>query len=144
MGASLTTVTGRNGMVTSPHYLASEAGLSVLQDGGNAVEATVAVAATLAVVYPHMTAIGGDGFWTIAEPDGRVHGIHGCGGAGAACDLGLYEGHEVVPTRGPLAANTVAGTISGWKAALASAGGTLPLSRLLRDAIRHAEEGVGV
>jgi gamma-glutamyltranspeptidase len=138
------TVHGRNGMVTAPHYLASEAGLSVLRDGGNAVEATVAVAATLAVVYPHMTAIGGDGFWTIAEPDGRVHGIHGCGGAGAACDLALYAGHEAVPTRGPLAANTVAGTISGWQAALASAGGNLPLERLLRDAIRHADEGVSV
>jgi gamma-glutamyltranspeptidase len=141
---ALCTVHGRNGMVTAPHYLASEAGLSVLRDGGNAVEATVAVAATLAVVYPHMTAIGGDGFWTIAEPDGRVHGIHGCGGAGAACDLSLYAGHEAVPTRGPLAANTVAGTISGWHAALAGAGSKLPLDRLLRDAIRHAEEGVAV
>ena len=53
-------------MVTSPHHLASEAGLRVLREGGNAIEATVAMAATLAVVYPHMTSIGGDGFWLIA------------------------------------------------------------------------------
>lgn len=141
---ALATVSGRNGMVTAPHWLAAEAGLSVLQDGGNAVEATVAVAACLAVVYPHMTGIGGDGFWVIHEPDGAVHGIHGCGGAAGAVSLDLYAGLEAVPFRGPLAANTVAGTISGWAAALASAGGSLPPERLLRDAIAHAEAGVAV
>lgn len=132
------------GMVTAPHHLAAQAGLDVLRDGGNAVEATVAVAATLAVVYPHMTGIGGDGFWLIAQPDGRVDGIHGCGGAAAAADLALYDGLDAVPTRGPLAANTVAGTISGWAAALADAGGSMPLDRLLRDAIHHADNGVAV
>jgi gamma-glutamyltranspeptidase/glutathione hydrolase len=131
-------------VVTAPHFLASEAGIGVLRDGGNAVEACVAVAATLAVVYPHMTGIGGDGFWLIREPDGRIHSIHGCGGAAAKADLALYAGFEVVPTRGPLAANTVAGTLSGWAAALESAPGILPLERLLRDAIRHAEEGVPI
>lgn len=136
------TVTGRHGIVSAPHHLAAEAGCGVLRDGGNAAEACVAVAATLAVVYPHMTGIGGDGFWLIAEADGRVHGIHGCGGAAAAADLSLYAGMAAVPTRGPLAANTVAGTISAWEAALA--GGTLPLDRLLRDAIDHAERGVAV
>ncbi|MFA5968829.1 MAG: gamma-glutamyltransferase family protein [Sphingomonas sp.] len=132
------------GMVTAPHHLAAQAGLDVLRDGGNAIEATVAVAATLAVVYPHMTGIGGDGFWVIAEPDGRVHSVHGCGGAAAKADLALYAGLDAVPTRGPLAANTVAGTISGWAAALESANGKLPLDRLLRDAIHHAEQGVAV
>jgi gamma-glutamyltranspeptidase/glutathione hydrolase len=136
------TVSASRGIVTAPHHLAAEAGRDVLRDGGTAIEATVAVAATLAVVYPHMTGIGGDGFWVIREPDGRVHSIHGCGGAAASADLALYAGHETVPTRGPLAANTVAGTISGWAAALE--GGTLPLERLLRDAIRHAENGVTV
>ena len=136
------TVSASRGIVTAPHYLAAEAGRDVLREGGTAIEATVAVAATLAVVYPHMTGIGGDGFWVIREPDGRVHSIHGCGGAAASADLALYAGHEAVPTRGPLAANTVAGTISGWAAALE--GGTLPLERLLCDAIRHAENGVTV
>jgi len=138
------TVTGTRGIVTAPHHLAAEAGCSVLRDGGTAVEACVAVAAALAVVYPHMTGIGGDGFWVIREPDGRVHSIHGCGGAATAADLSLYEGLDAVPTRGPLAANTVAGTISSWEAALTDPACTLPLDRLLRDAIRHAEEGVAV
>jgi len=132
------------GMVTAPHHLASQAGLDVLRDGGNAIEAAVAVAATLAAVYPHMTGIGGDGFWVIAEPDGRVHAIHGCGGAAERADLALYAGLDAVPTRGPLAANTVAGTISAWTAALADTDRKLPLERLLRDAIHHAEAGVAI
>lgn len=141
---TLATVTGRSGMVTAPHHLASTAGLAVLRDGGNAVEAAVTVAATLAVVYPHMTGIGGDGFWLIREPSGEVHSVHGCGAAAASADLSLYAGLDAVPTRGPLAANTVAGTISGWAAALAATGGTMPLARLLHDAIAHAEAGVAI
>jgi len=141
---TLATISGFGGMVTAPHYLAAQAGRDVLRDGGNAVEAAVAVAACLAVVYPHMTGIGGDGFWLICEPDRRVHSVHGCGAAAAKADLSLYAGLDAVPTRGPLAANTVAGTISGWEAALGTAGGTLPLHRLLRDAIGYADAGVAV
>ena len=141
---ALCTITGRNGMVTAPHRLAAEAGLAVLRDGGNAIEASVAVAATLAVVYPHMTGIGGDGFWLIAEPDGRVHAVQGCGGAAGAADLALYAGRDAVPFRGPLAANTVAGTLSAWAAVLADPACTLPLERLLAEAIAHAEAGVPV
>jgi len=132
------------GMVVAPHALAAQAGQAVLREGGNAVEAAVAVAAAIAVTYPHMNAIGGDGFWLIARPGEPVIGIDACGGAAAAADLALYAGHDAVPWRGPLAANTVAGAISGWALALELAGGTLPLSRLLADAIRHGEEGVPV
>ena len=64
MAMTLKTVTGSKGMVTAPHFLAAEAGLSVLQDGGNAVEATVAVAACLAVVYPHMGSVPAEGEMT--------------------------------------------------------------------------------
>ena len=65
------------GMVTAPHHLAAEAGLGVLKDGGNAVEAMVAMAAAIAVVYPHMNSIGGDGFWLISAPGEDVVGIDG-------------------------------------------------------------------
>jgi gamma-glutamyltranspeptidase/glutathione hydrolase len=146
MTRPLHTVKGRHGIVTAPHYLAAQAGLGVLEDGGSAAQATITVAATLAVVYPHMTGIGGDGFWLIRESDGRLHGVHGVGAAAAKADLGLYAGagHDVVPWRGPLAANTVAGTLSAWQAVLETELSPLPLSRLLAPAIALAEEGVVV
>ena len=64
----LNTPTALGGMVVAPHHLAAQAGRDVLREGGNAVEAMVAAAAAIAVVYPHMNAIGGDGFWVIHEP----------------------------------------------------------------------------
>jgi gamma-glutamyltranspeptidase len=137
----LSTLRSLRGMVVSPHHLASQAGLDILKDGGNAIEAAVAVAACLAAVYPHMTGIGGDGFWLIAEPDGSVHAIDACGRSAARADLALYAGLDAIPWRGPLAANTVAGTISGWAAALEQSNSRLPLGRLLAHAIHYAEAG---
>jgi len=137
------------GMVTAPHHLAADAGLSVLNDGGNAVEAMVAMAAAVAVVYPHMNSIGGDGFWLIAAPGADVVGIDACGSAAAATSIGFYteQGFRAIPERGPLATLTVAGTVSGWDAALAISrrwGGTMPLSRLLEAAAFYAHDGIAV
>ena len=56
---------GTQGMVTSPHSLASAAGSDVLRAGGSAIDAAIATRAVLAVVYPHMTGVGGDAFWLI-------------------------------------------------------------------------------
>ena len=136
----------RRGMVTSPHHLASEAGLRVLRENGTAIEAAVAMAATLPVVYPHMTSIGGDGFWLIAVPGQEVIAIDACGAAAAAATPELYakRGHATIPWRGPLGANTVAGTVSGWAEALRlneTLGGEMGLSRLLEDAAWHAANG---
>jgi gamma-glutamyltranspeptidase/glutathione hydrolase len=136
--------TGRQAMVSAPHHLAAEAGMEVLREGGSAVEATVAVAACLAVVYPHMTGIGGDGFWLIAGPDGPVEAIDACGRSPLALDESRYARRGEIPWRGPLAALTVAGTVSGWAHALRRSGSRLPLSRLLAPAIAHAERGVAV
>ncbi|MEM6902818.1 MAG: gamma-glutamyltransferase family protein [Pseudomonadota bacterium] len=140
----LHSVNAYQGMTTAPHHLAAQAGCDVLKDGGNAVEAAVAIAATLAVVYPHMTGIGGDGFWLIAEPDGRISSIDACGRSSASLSMEPYADLAAIPPRGPLAANTVAGTVAGWQTALDGADGSLPLSRLLRDAIHYAREGVVV
>ena len=140
------TARGRGGAVTAPHRLASEAGLEVLKDGGTAAEAAVAIAATLAVVYPHMNGIGGDSFWLLAEPGREPVGVDACGRAAATATLELYRkaGFNVAPRRGPLAANTVAGTLSGWRQVLELGGGRLPLARLLAPAIAHAEQGCPV
>lgn len=133
----------------APHHLASEAGRAVLAEGGNAIEAMVAMAATIAVVYPHMNSIGGDGFWLVHEPGGKVHAIEACGPAGSLATIERYreKGHDAIPARGPDAALTVAGAVGGWQAALAlskTLGGRMPLKDLLADAIRHCTEGYAV
>lgn len=138
------------GMVTSPHHLASQAGLDVLRDGGNAIEAMIAAASTIAVVYPHMNGLGGDGFWLIGRPGEDVTGIQGCGRSAALANRDWYlgQGHEAIPSRGPLSALTVPGTVEGWRLAHELSGkrhdGKLSLARLFEDAIRHANNGVAV
>ncbi len=137
-----------SGMAVTPHHLASESALSVLRHGGNAIEAMVAAASTIAVVYPHMNGIGGDGFWLIVPPEGEPLAIDASGSAGQKATLDFYAGHTHIPHRGPLAALTVPGTLSGWDEALTYSaslgGGSLPLSRLLADAIRYASDGIPV
>lgn len=137
------------GMVTAPHHLAAEAGADVLREGGNAIEAMIAAAAAIAVVYPHMNAIGGDGFWLVSRAGAPPVGIRACGPAAALADMDFYAAHgdAAIPTRGPRAALTVAGAIGGWaeaKTVAAEAGGGLSTERLLAAAIRHARDGVPV
>jgi len=136
------------GMAVTPHHLASESALAVLRDGGNAIEAMVAAAATIAVVYPHMNGLGGDGFWLILPPGGDPVAIDASGAAGSLAHCDFYADQPKIPHRGPKAALTVAGTVSGWQEALTLSAemGTppLPLARLLRDAIRYAADGIPV
>ena len=137
------------GMAVAPHHLASQAALAILRKGGNAIEAMVAAASTIAVVYPHMNSIGGDGFWLILKPDGETLAIDACGAAARAVDIDTYRsrGLTSIPHRGPLAANTVAGTVSGWDLALhisAGIGGGQTLQNLLADAIHYARHGFPV
>ena len=140
----------RRGIAVASHSLAAQSAAAVLREGGNAIEAMVAAASTIAVVYPHMTGIGGDAFWVISAPGGEPVAIDACGPAAAAATIDYYAGRglQAIPARGALAANTVAGTISGWELALkisrAQWGGRLPLDRLLADSIYYAEQGVPV
>src|SRR5258708_7125228 len=103
------TPTFSHAAVAAPNILAAQAGRDILVQGGNAIEAMVAMAATIAVVYPHMNAIGGDGFWLIREPNGKVRAIEACGFAGANATPERYRLAEVeaIPPRGPDAALTV-------------------------------------
>ncbi|WP_124949744.1 gamma-glutamyltransferase family protein [Sulfuriferula thiophila] len=141
-------ILGSRGAVVAPHSLASQAGLDIFREGGNAIEATIAVAATLAVVYPHMTGIGGDGFWLLHAPGQAMQSIDACGATGAGVTRAIYGDWKSIPWRGPLAANTVAGTVSGWGAAYEFSrtrwGGRLPFARLLESAIYYAREGFPV
>ena len=137
----------RRGVVCAPHTAAVEAGRAMLAEGGNAIEAMVAMAASIAVVYPHMNGIGGDGFWLVREPSGRIRALMAAGRAGEHARPELYREYEAIPSRGPLAALTVPGAIAGWMLALEAAkaqGGALPLDVLLGHAIRQAGEGTPV
>jgi gamma-glutamyltranspeptidase/glutathione hydrolase len=102
---------GRRGVVCSPHPLATLAGLQVLQGGGTAVDAAVAVGATIAVVYPHMTGLGGDSFWLCwdARAARLVASSRGRAAARATPELYRRHGLAAIPARGPLAALTVPG-----------------------------------
>jgi gamma-glutamyltranspeptidase/glutathione hydrolase len=136
-------------MVVAPHHLAARAGLEILREGGNAVEAVVAAAATLCVVYPHMTGLGGDGFWLIHLPGRDPAVIDACGRSAALAIPELYLSDKIasIPHRGPLAALTVPGAVSGWRAALdlvSGEGRPLPLSRLFDEAVFLARDGFAV
>ena len=138
----------------APHQLAADAGRDVLIEGGNAIEAMVAMAAVIAVVYPHMNSFGGDAFWLIGEPrraaaDQGVRYIEACGYAGALATRQRYldKGYDRLPPRGPDSAITVPGAVGGWRAALelsAARGGKMPVRRLLEPAIRLATAGYPV
>jgi oxamate amidohydrolase len=137
----------RRGVVCAPHSGTVEAGRSILAEGGNALEAMLAMAASIAAIYPHMNHIGGDGFWLIREPNGRVRAIMGAGPAGSEARPELYREYETIPSRGPLAALTVPGAIGGWMLALDVAkanGGKLPIDVLLTPAFGTARDGYKV
>jgi len=146
----LNTSYARRGIAVASHSLAAQSALAVLRDGGNAVEAMVAAASTIAVVYPHMTGIGGDAFWLVSAPGEAPFAIDACGPAAQAATIDAYRarGAGAIAPRGALAANTVAGTIAGWELALSISreawGGAMPLARLLEDSIHYARAGVPV
>jgi gamma-glutamyltranspeptidase/glutathione hydrolase len=134
---------GTFGMVASTHWLASAAGMAVLEQGGNAFDAAVAAGLTLQVVEPHLNGPGGDLpalLWP-AERDGPVV-LCAQGPAPRAATIARYRdelGLELVPGTGPLAA-VVPGAFGGWMAMLRDYG-TLAVRDVLRFAIGYAEEG---
>lgn len=136
-----------NGMVTSPHSLASAAGIEVLRAGGSAIDAAIATSAVLAVVYPHMTGLGGDAFWLVHDgSSGEVRYLNGGGKAAAGATLSSLEqrGLKEIPLRGIVPATlTVPGAVSSWIEAH-DAYGRLPLPRVLESAIGYASDGFPV
>jgi oxamate amidohydrolase len=133
------------GMVTTSHYLATSAGVRMLQRGGSAVDALIAANAVLCVAYPHMAGMGGDGFWIIHDPkDGALRALDASGPAAAAATIDYYRGQvdgDEIPSRGGLAALTVPGVVDGWEEAH-RAYGRLAWNELFDDAIRYARDGL--
>lgn len=137
-------VIAENGIAATSHPLATQTAISVLKSGGNAIDAAIAASATLSVVEPHMTGIGGDCFAIVAEPDGSVHGLNGSGRAPSRVDANWYResGFSAIPEIGAHAV-TVPGAVKAWEALLERFG-TLGFEVLFADAIRYAEHGFAV
>ena len=139
------TVYSSHGTVTTSQPLASSAGLHILQQGGNAIDAAVATAAMLNVVEPHMTGLGGDVFallWSANEQ--KLVGLDASGKSGSLLDKTelLGKGTESIPRTGAKSI-TVPGALGGW-CALLDRYGTMSLSQVLAPAIMTAERGFPV
>lgn len=137
-------ILGSRQMVTSPHYLASQAGYEIFEAGGTAADAIIAMNAVLVVVYNHMSGLGGDFFCQVWDPkDGQVRALNASGRSGERANIEFYRSKgqtEAIPARGPLAALTAPGTVDGWWQ-LHQQYGRLEWDRLFQPAIRYAEEG---
>ncbi len=134
-------VFARNAMCATSHPLASLTAIDTLKRGGNAVDASIAAAAVLAVVEPHMTGIGGDCFALLCKPGGKPVALSAAGRAPGAATQAWYEGQGIAAIT-PTSAHavTVPGAVDGW-ARLNRDHGRLPLSTLLEPAIALAENG---
>ena len=130
----------RRGVVATGQPLAAQAGLAVLRQGGNAVDAALATAITLTVVEPTSNGIGGDAFALVWD-GARLHGLNGSGRAPAALTPAAVRsaGYETMPARGWLPV-TVPGAPQAWRD-LHDRWGRLPFETLFADAIHYAEQG---
>ena len=143
-GRRAPTYAGR-AMIATSHPLASASGLAVLAEGGTAVDAALAASAVQAVVDPLMTGIGGDCFALYAPAGGAVRALNGSGRAPAAASVAALQAEGLtdhIPQTSPHAV-TVPGAISAWCRLHADLG-TMPLSRLFRDAVAYARDGFPV
>ena len=131
--------------LATPHALATEAGAEAFDRGGNAIDAALAAATTLAVVYPHMCGVGGDLFALVQRLDGAVTAVNSSGRAPAAADADAARarsGTHVMPSRGPLTV-TVPGAAAGW-GALHGQGAALDWATAFERALGYARDGAPV
>lgn len=133
-------ILGRKGAVAANHPLATQAGLMVLRDGGNAVDATIAIAMVLGVVEPHMSGLGGDGYYQLHDAASqRTRVYNGTGPAPIAATQDRYR--DGFPIDGPLSFSTP-GTVASL-AQMHAVKGRLPWKTLLAPAIELARDGFG-
>lgn len=132
------------GMVTSPHELATQAGLDVLKSGGNAIEAAIAIGASINVTYPHFSGFGGDAFMIIRDRNGNVRTLSGIGQA----PMEPPHYGDSIPVRGPASMLTSAGNVDtlgkAFEISRSELGGKKSWSELLTPAITLAREGFPV
>ena len=132
---------GVNGMVASAHPYASQAGLDVLRDGGNAFDAAVAVAAMLNVAEPYMSGVGGIGIAMVyVAKEKRTRILNFSGHAPNAAQPEMYD--NINSETGPISP-LIPGNVSGWLT-MHDTYGSMSLSRVMRDGIRYADEGIAL
>jgi gamma-glutamyltranspeptidase/glutathione hydrolase len=138
-------VMAKNGVIATSQPLATAAGLRVLQNGGNAIDAAVTAAAVLSVVEPTMNSAGGDLFSIVYDAKTRrIHGLNSSGRAPAAATLEEFQKRKLdrIPLRGELSVS-VPGVVDGWNELLTKHG-TISLAQALEPAIKYAREGFAV
>lgn len=143
--AGRSVVMAPHGMVCCAHPLAAQIGLQVLQNGGNAVDAAIAVNAALGLLEPMSCGIGGDLFAIVWDAKTqRIYGLNGSGRAPAAATLEYFQkaGLREIPTKGPLSWS-VPGCVDGWET-LRTKFGTRSFEQLLGPTIQYAEKGTPV
>jgi gamma-glutamyltranspeptidase/glutathione hydrolase len=143
--ATRSVVLARNGLIATSQPLASAAGLRVLQQGGNAIDAAVTAAAVLSVVEPTMNGVGGDLFAIVYDAKTKtLKGLNASGRSAAAATIEEFRrrGLDAIPYRGELSVS-VPGVVDGWNELLTKHG-TLPLARALEPAIGYARDGFAV
>jgi len=143
--ATRSVVLARNGIIATSQPLASAAGLRVLQDGGNAVDAAVTAAAVLAVVEPTMNGLGGDLFAIVYDAETKtLRGLNASGRAPAAATIEEFGRRNLhsIPERGELSI-TVPGVVDGWHELLSTLG-TITFGKALEPAIEYARDGFAV
>jgi gamma-glutamyltranspeptidase len=134
---------GAGWAVASPHAAATEAAARIYQRGGNAIDAAVAAAAVLTVVYPNQCSVGGDLLALVADPSGAVTFVNGSGRSARGTDVSaITSAHTTMPVTGALPV-TVPGAVGGW-AELNERWGRLTLADCLADARSAAADGIPV
>ncbi|HEX4609671.1 MAG TPA: gamma-glutamyltransferase, partial [Urbifossiella sp.] len=142
-GRSVTLAT--NGMVATSHPLAAQAGLDVLRQGGNAVDAAIATSAAMGLLEPMSCGIGGDLFAIVWDAKTqKLYGLNACGAAPGKANIDLFrqKGLKEIPEKGPLSWS-IPGCVDGWDQ-LRQKFGTRSFRDLLAPSIRYAEDGAPV
>ena len=133
------------GMVVSGHKKASQAGMKILKNGGNAMDAAIATAATLSIVIPNMNGLGGDSIalW-YSSKNKKILTINGSGKSPKKANISYFKtlGLKKIPQRGPLSI-TVPGVVDAWDVSLKKFG-KKKLKDVLNDAIKLAENGIKI
>jgi gamma-glutamyltranspeptidase / glutathione hydrolase len=141
-GQGRSMVVSKFGIVSTPQFLASQAGAHILEEGGNAIDAAIAANAVMGVVQPYVNGIGGDLFMVYYEAKtGKVYGLNSSGWTPKALTIETLKAKGITEVN-PIGVESidVPGAVAGWDA-MRTRFGSLPFSQLLAPAIYYAQNG---